>query len=130
MARVCESLPTEQVTLAADAGAARRARRFLDDHWCVEHAALLRPQAELIVSELVTNAVLHGKPPVRLALDCEGAEGVTISVSDGDPGTPEMRRASPGAAHGRGLQLVDVLSDEWGVRTRPGGKTVWSRLLV
>lgn len=113
-----------------DGAAPRRARRFLDDHWCLEHAALLRPQAELVVTELVSNAVRHGAAPVHLSLDCDGADGIVISVSDADPNWPTVQDVSPQADRGRGVRLVEVLSDEWGVRTRPGGKSVWSRLIA
>lgn len=116
--------------MTMDGAAPRRARRFLDEHWCVEHAAVMRPQAELVVTELVSNAVQHGRPPVELSLDCSGPEGVVISVSDGNPELPRVQTVGPQADHGRGVRLVELLSDEWGVRTRPGGKSVWSRLVA
>ena len=131
MTRVCASSPPIEVTLPTDRSAPRHARRFLDEHWCVEHAALLRPQAEMVVTELVTNAVQHGTPPIAVLLDCEGEDGVvTLSVSDRNPNLPHVVDAAPDALQGRGIRLVEVLSDEWGVRTRPGGKTVWSRFLL
>ncbi|GAA0310583.1 ATP-binding protein [Kineococcus aurantiacus] len=125
---MCEWYPAAESAVVVDRSAARHARRFLDDHWCVEHASLLRPHAELVVSELVTEAVTHGAPPVLLRVECEGADGVTISVSDRDPNGPRFRTVGPDGVPG--TNLVAVLSDEWGVRTRPGGKTVWSRLVV
>ncbi|MGI4896101.1 MAG: ATP-binding protein [Janthinobacterium lividum] len=125
---MCDSSPPAGTTLAGDRHAARSARRFLDEYWCVEHAALLRPQAEVVVSELVSNAVQHGSGPVAITLDCAGVDGVTLAVSDGSVDLPELRDGGPSAASGRGVRLVAVLSDDWGVRTRPGGKTVWSLL--
>ncbi|PRY14554.1 ATP-binding protein [Kineococcus rhizosphaerae] len=125
---MCEWFPAAESTVVVDRSAARHARRFLDDHWCVEHASLLRPHAELLVSELVTEAVTHGTAPVVLRIECEGDDGVTIAVSDRDPNGPHFRTVGPDDAHT--TNLVEVLSDEWGVRTRPGGKTVWSRLVV
>ena len=130
MRRVCESSPPVTVTMTMDGAAPRHARRFLDDHWCVEHAALLRPQAELVVTELVSNAVQHGEAPVVLSLDCGGVSGVVISVSDANPNLPRVQTVGPHAASGRGVRLVELLSDEWGVKTRPGGKSVWSRLVA
>ncbi|WP_327359162.1 ATP-binding protein [Streptomyces sp. NBC_01304] len=89
--------------------------------------------ALLLVSELATNAVRHG-----LVLDREFEVAVTvladgsclIEVSDGSPAGPELRGAAVGvgwdAEHGRGLQLVDVLAQAWGVWQRGRyGKTVW-----
>ncbi|WP_380170437.1 ATP-binding protein [Kineococcus sp. DHX-1] len=125
---MCEWFPSAESAVVVDRSAARYARRFLDDHWCVEHAALLRGHADLVVSELVTEAVSHGTPPVVLRVDCEGADGVVIEVSDRDPNGPHFQAVGPDEAHT--TNLVEVLSDEWGVRTRPGGKTVWSRLVV
>ncbi|GAB3685210.1 ATP-binding protein [Angustibacter aerolatus] len=117
---MCEATPDAAVTLQMDQRAAVRARQFLDDHWCPEHAHQLRPQAELIVSELVADAVRRGTPPIRVSLRCDGHES-TLSVTDGAPDQP------PDPSH---VQLVDLLSDAWGVSTRPGQQTVWSRLVV
>jgi hypothetical protein len=125
---MCEWFPSAESAVTVDRSAARHARRFLDDHWCVEHAALLRGHADLVVSELVTEAVTHGSPPVRLTIECEGPDGVRIAVSDADPNGPSFRTVGPEGAPG--TNLVEVLSDEWGVATRPGGKTVWSRLIT
>jgi len=122
---MCEWFPNAESSVTVDRSAARHARRFLDDHWCVEHASLLRGHAELVVSELVTEAVSHGAPPVKLSIECEGIDGIRISVSDGDPNGPSFRTVGP-----QSTNLVEVLSDEWGVSTRPGGKTVWSRLIA
>lgn len=125
---MCEWFPRAEAAVVPDRSAARHARRFLDDHWCVEHAALLRGHADLVVSELVTEAVSHGQPPVTLTVECEGPAGITISVADRDPNGPGFQAVGPEGSPG--TNLVAVLSDDWGVTTRPGGKTVWSRLVV
>lgn len=82
----------------------------------------------LCVSELATNAVLHGVPPGRgfrlqLALDTAGV--VRIEVHDSGPG--EVRPPDPDteAEDGRGLLLVAALADKWGVGERDPGKVVW-----
>jgi len=93
------------------------------------HAAPSRDHADLIVTELVTNAVRHGAPPVTLSLDCAEGDGVMISVTDTDPRAPELRDVPPDALGGRGVLLVDQLSKAWGVRTHAGGKTVWTQLV-
>lgn len=80
--------------------------------------------AELLVSELVTNAVLHAGTVVRLRVLGDGAR-VRIEVSDGINAPPSRRRYSAEAATGRGLGLVEALAAEWGTRSDVAGKTVW-----
>ncbi|MFF9570870.1 ATP-binding protein [Streptomyces sp. NPDC014685] len=85
----------------------------------------------LCVSELVTNAVLHGVPPgrgLRVHLYWEQAGGV-LRIEVHDSGDGEVRPRDPGAAPdeegGRGLLLVAALADRWGVGERNPGKVVW-----
>lgn len=78
----------------------------------------------LVVSELVTNAVLHGKGPVGLTLSWD-EYGARIEVRDQSrdlPGVQAARTDSPG---GRGLIFVETLSDGWGVEATTAGKMVW-----
>ncbi|TAL12401.1 MAG: hypothetical protein EPN99_16920 [Frankiales bacterium] len=82
----------------------------------------------LLVSEMVTNAVRHASPPVRLELQSQAGD-VVIAVRDGSPEEPEPRDADEDAEGGRGMLLVDLLTSEHGVRSQPPGKTVWARLL-
>ncbi|MFJ6756307.1 SpoIIE family protein phosphatase [Streptomyces sp. NPDC091273] len=79
---------------------------------------------ELIVSELVTNAIRHAGGPVRLRLI--RADTLTCEVSDSSNTQPRMRRARSSEEGGRGLYIVAQLSHRWGSRYTTGGKTVWS----
>ncbi len=79
----------------------------------------------LLVSELVTNAVRHGTPPVRLEVLADD-DVVRIAVDDGEAGLPRPRTADDDAEGGRGMALVDLLAREHGVRPHPPGKTVWA----
>lgn len=81
----------------------------------------------LIVSELVTNAVRYGRPPVRVEVWAD-ERSVTVAVIDGSSSRPQRRPASTDAESGRGLLLIDVLSVEHGVRPQDPGKAVWARL--
>ncbi|MFB9377002.1 ATP-binding protein [Kineococcus gynurae] len=114
-----------------DLSAARAARRFLEEHWCDEHTAVSLEHAHLLVSELVTNAVQHGSPPVTVALDCDPETGATIRVHDGGDAGPRLTTAVPEDTSGRGVALVAAVSADWGVQRDPqgrAGKTVWCRL--
>ncbi|WP_243060132.1 ATP-binding protein [Nocardioides sp. SR21] len=84
--------------------------------------------ALLLVSEVVTNAVNHGRG--RPVLDVQVApDRLSVSVSDSAPGAPEVRRDNPLLADGgRGMLLVETLASRWGIDRRPGGKRVWFEL--
>lgn len=82
----------------------------------------------LLVSEMVTNAVRHARPPVHLEISA-GEQDVVVAVCDGSPEPPEPRPAGDDAEGGRGMLLVDLLTTDHGVRTDPpDGKAVWARL--
>ena len=79
---------------------------------------------ELIVSELVTNALLHGTPPLRLRIIKDHA--LTCEVQDAGANAPRLRHARTVDEGGRGLFIVARLSRNWGTRYTPDGKTVWT----
>lgn len=81
--------------------------------------------AQLVVSELVTNVVLHGVGPIGLALGPR-APGIVLEVADRSRAMPVMNRYGSGASTGRGLLLVDGVAKGWGVRACPNGKGVWA----
>ena len=82
------------------------------------------PDAELLVSELVTNAVLHARSATVVTIDHD-ATTVRIAVCDDSPVRPRLRDYGPEAVTGRGLVIVDRLSRRWGVDPSEGGKCVW-----
>jgi len=83
--------------------------------------------ARLLLSELLTNAVQHAQGPVTVHVSRTAAE-LTVEVGDGSSHTPEPRRADEDEESGRGLNLVRVLADSWGVRPTDDGKTTWFTL--
>ena len=116
-----------QVDLPHDVEAPRAGRRFVMSvlaRWGVVDEAVER--AQLLVSELVSNAVLHGGGPVRLEVrEVERGRSVRVEVCNRGNGQPLMRRAASEDLSGRGLQLVDQLSHEWGSSTVDGETSVW-----
>ncbi|WP_251094908.1 SpoIIE family protein phosphatase [Streptomyces sp. Caat 7-52] len=101
------------------------ARRYADEQlaaWGLDEAAFT---TELMVSELVTNAIRYGRPPIRLRLIHQGST-LTCEVYDSSGTTPHMRRARIFDEGGRGLLLVAQLAERWGTRHDRIGKTVWA----
>jgi anti-sigma regulatory factor (Ser/Thr protein kinase) len=78
----------------------------------------------LLVTELVTNAILHARTPLRLTLEFRPAH-VRICVHDGSTEPPTLRHYGSDAVTGRGLALVEQLSSSWGVDAMATGKVVW-----
>jgi PAS domain S-box-containing protein len=105
-------------------GAARDiVREFLDSSGRED---LVEP-ATLLVSEVVTNAILHAgtEIDVRVALD---DSGLRVEVGDGSEHLPTRRRYARTAGTGRGLVLLEEMVDDWGVTRHVDGKTVWFHL--
>ena len=121
---MCQTTPRAEVELPVSREAPALARDFLWGSTCVEHHSEVVDDAVLLVSELVTNSVLHGGPPVVVAVDCDEAT-LQVRVRDGSPMLPAPRDAASGDENGRGLALVAEMSADWGVDTEEDGKHVW-----
>lgn len=108
----------------AAAGWARRRVRSQLAEWDLPACADV---AELLVSELVTNALRHGRQPVTLRM-AHGPGGLVVEVCDSGAGLPRARAADCDRESGRGLHLVEALAERWGVRRGPRRTAVWFRL--
>ncbi|MEU1459452.1 SpoIIE family protein phosphatase [Streptomyces sp. NPDC005727] len=128
MARV-QGLPVESVgdwTLPREPRSVGRAREYARTQlvdWGLEP---LVDTTELLVSELVTNALRYGEGEIRLRLLLDRT--LVCEVWDSGLVQPRRRRARDTDEGGRGLQLVGLLSAAWGSRRTPRGKTVWFEL--
>jgi anti-sigma regulatory factor (Ser/Thr protein kinase) len=80
--------------------------------------------AKLLVSELVTNAVVHARGTIRLTVHTD-AQWVQIEVEDQGHGRPVLRPPTKDQRDGRGLQMVDKLATDWGTERRATHKVVW-----
>jgi anti-sigma regulatory factor (Ser/Thr protein kinase) len=108
----------------------RAARRFVDDaleKWGATPP--LRADAELVISELATNAVIHAgsRFKVRASMTCSA---LRLSVQDESVREPVIRSAGPWAGLGFGLPTVDALAEQWGVEHTTTGKVVWAELEI
>ncbi|MFM9369689.1 SpoIIE family protein phosphatase [Streptomyces sp. Da 82-17] len=100
------------------------AQRLQD--WDLDEAAFT---TELVVSELVTNAIRYGIPPVRLRL-LHDRGNLICEVSDGSSTSPHLRRAATTDEGGRGLFLVAQFARRWGTRYTARGKVIWTEQSV
>jgi anti-sigma regulatory factor (Ser/Thr protein kinase) len=106
-------------------GNVAEARRFVAEALAGRGGSL--DDCELMVSELATNAVRHGRSMFRVGVHRLG-QPIRIEVSDCNSRLPVEGAAGTDAQSGRGLQIVDTLSARWGVRPEAEGKTVWFEL--
>ncbi|MEV5433629.1 SpoIIE family protein phosphatase [Streptomyces sp. NPDC052701] len=105
----------------AEVATARQAAMEQLSAWGLDEAAFV---TELVVSELVTNAIRYGAPPVQLRLIRDRT--LICEVSDGSSTSPHLRRTHAFDEGGRGLLLVAQLTQRWGSRQTTGGKTIWA----
>jgi CheY-like chemotaxis protein/anti-sigma regulatory factor (Ser/Thr protein kinase) len=106
------------------------ARRFVESTLTGWGLAPLNDDAVLVVSELVANAVTHGRSSSRLLLQLK-ENGLLIELADAGEGTPELQPVSDTAEHGRGLLLIGAVASAWGMHSRPfEGKLVWAEMAL
>lgn len=105
-----------RVRLPKDTRAPLLARAFVRKELGELHSVEVRDRVELLASELVTNAVVHAGSLVTMDVVSEASGAVLVEVADGSPVHPVLRETELLDESGRGLELVDKLSVEWGVR--------------
>jgi anti-sigma regulatory factor (Ser/Thr protein kinase) len=86
-------------------------------------------QATLMASELVTNSVLHTSGEFELALSAD-SEVLHLEVVDHSERLPTLQNPDADAPGGRGLLIIEALSDRWGVDVRGSGKAVWFEIRI
>ena len=119
-----------ETVLAAESASASRARDFVCLH-LVEHGLLyLVEDVRLVASELATNALGHAHTSFLVRLEQTG-QVVLLTVQDGSSAIPRRSRPDVMNSAGRGLQIVVLLSSDWGVTTGPGcGKAIWAAFIA
>ena len=123
-----DNVALERITLGRDPAEVGRARRHVA-RACAGMSSDLVSIAQLLTSELVTNALKHGRGDILLHVVDEKSQ-IRVEVSDEARGTPTRGVVDGRDESGRGLMLVERLSAAWGVRADRGrgGKTVWFTL--
>ncbi|WP_181801478.1 SpoIIE family protein phosphatase [Streptomyces shenzhenensis] len=116
---VGQQVPSDPSTVAA---ARTRVSRQLEK-WGLQDMTFT---AELVVSELVTNAIRYGEEPISFRLLRDRDRTLICEVSDGGHTSPYLRRATTEDEGGRGLFLVAQFTDRWGTRFSRQGKTIWT----
>ncbi|WP_354643962.1 SpoIIE family protein phosphatase [Kitasatospora camelliae] len=128
MARVLP-IPADRIAtlhLAGEGPQPSRARRFTRETLEAWELTALVDYAELMVSELVTNALLHADAPRRLRLFRDRV--LTLEVADAGSQSPRLRSSAEEDEGGRGIHLVSELAHRWGTRTTREGKVVWAEI--
>jgi serine phosphatase RsbU (regulator of sigma subunit)/anti-sigma regulatory factor (Ser/Thr protein kinase) len=130
MARLSRINPANQEswTLPGELTSAGEARGLIRDPLERWELDTLVPVSQLLVSELVTNAIRYTDGEVTLRLVLEAS--LTLEVFDSSPALPRLRHAARDDERGRGLQIVSQLSHRWGTRRTPSGKVVWCEQLL
>ena len=121
-------MPSQKLELPSDVASCSAARRFVRES-LAQAADDLRANASLLVSEVVTNAVLHASGPVTVEIQQKGS-AYRIAVSDGSRTPPTEKGYRADDATGRGLHLLDSLAAAWGWKRTGAGKVVWFDLPV
>lgn len=122
-----ESPKKARETFDAAASSASAARRFVRRIAEPCEASEVVQRAELLVSELVTNAIQRAREPVEVGIDVDDRL-LRVEVYDAGEGLPRVEPESVLSDHGRGLRLVAAISDRWGVRPYHDRKCVWFEL--
>ena len=118
----------QQLTLPPEAASVSAARRFVVSSLDSLGASAAREDAEMLVSEIATNAVLHARTPFTIEVSRDG-QTVRVCVLDLSAALPRSRTYGAESTTGRGMRLIASLAADWGVEQQgKGRKTVWFEL--
>lgn len=131
LVRLLERIADEPLVATLDLPESTRsiavARRFVGATLSDWRCEVLVADTQLVVSELVTNAVRHAESRCELALSLS-REVLRVEVTDHGAGSPEPQPVDPQRPGGRGLRIVSALSSAWGIDPTDDGKLVWAEL--
>jgi anti-sigma regulatory factor (Ser/Thr protein kinase) len=125
------ALPADRVAtwnIPAEPAMVAHARQLATDQLRAWGLSAAEFTTELVVSELVTNAIRHGAPPIQLRLIRD--DGIVCEVADASSTAPHLQRSRALDEGGRGLLLVCELAESWGTRQTTTGKTIWCQQVL
>ena len=117
------------IRLEPDGSSVAEARHFARDCLCRWGLEDQTADVELVVDELVTNAIRHSRGAVTLSIG-RRLDRIVVQVQDPSPDQPEQDTTDVLADNGRGLLLVEEIATGWGTTPMPDGKRVWAELPV
>jgi two-component sensor histidine kinase len=121
---------SHQITLEASPISASRARDFVTQHLVDHRLSYLVDPVRLVASELATNALLHAQTAFSVTLAATD-QTVLLTVRDDSPALPTRRAAQAMDPSGRGLDIVRIVSHDWGTNEDgAGSKAVWASFAI
>lgn len=115
----------DEVVLPPLPASVKRARQFVGGALAAIGNGATADDAVLVVSELVTNAVVHAGTDITVSVVTLPEGGVRVEIADGSTDLPGLRIPNAGSRSGRGLLLVEHFTQQWGVDRTAAGKVVW-----
>jgi anti-sigma regulatory factor (Ser/Thr protein kinase) len=112
----------DRLRLPPEPASAGHARRFVAD--VLSSCPIDIELVSLLVSELVSNVVLHAHTPFEVEVRNRGGH-IRVSVADGSPVMPSVKQYAPDSVTGRGLTMIDLTAERWGIDENADGKAVW-----
>ena len=126
---MADTAATPRFVLRPHPESARRARELVADALCSHVDRETVHYAAVVVSELVTNAVIHANTTVTVGLKLLPGGAARIEVGDSSSWPPTRKPPTVDEPGGRGLILVEALAENWGVSPTAEGKTVWAEIV-
>jgi hypothetical protein len=128
---MCEKTSPASVSLAATEEAPARARSAAGTCLCLHHAADARAAVSLLTSELVTDAVMFGAPPIEISLECRVTDYLVTVTDGGSLGAHfngrdgVMYQGAEEPHRELSMLIIDKVARDWGIESRPGGRNLW-----
>jgi anti-sigma regulatory factor (Ser/Thr protein kinase) len=116
-----------RLSIASNPAELATARRFTESRLAEWGIGSVSEAVVLVVSELATNAMIHGHAKAELRLILDGSV-LRVEVRDSSTTVPQVKEYSETATTGRGMVIVQALSSSWGANVGAGGKVVWCEL--